>query len=337
MSKTNLHIQIARSSMLELSSMSLVSSAAILSTLKKHYARVGVSTVNNLQDLKQLVGKKPDLVFMGLKFIYQDDQKIWVSDYLKAHGIAHTGSPRPAIEFEQSKPLAKQCVLNAGLASSAFTVVEHGCFPESIDDLVFPLFVKPSNLGGGSGVDDKSIVHTAADLRAKLQTLFDQYSSDVLIEEYLPGREFSVGVLNVGTELLAMPIEMKPSADANGNKILSLALKSGVLETPVTDVTDKKLHDQLSDFALSVFEVLEARDYGRIDIRLDAHGVPHFLEANLIPGLIKGSGNFTKACLINQGIDHQEMLLRIVRLAEARIFAPNLLKSSGTRAVVAQW
>ncbi len=337
MAKTNLHIEIARSSLLELSSMSLVSSAAILSTLRKHYVKVGVSTVNNLQDLKELVGKKPDLVFMGLKFIYQDDQKIWLSDYLKAHGIAHTGSPRPAIEFEQSKPLAKQCVLNAGLASSAFTVVEYGCFPETVEDLVFPLFVKPANLGGGSGVDDKSIVHTPADLRAKLKALFDQYSSDVLIEEYLPGREFSVGVLNNGNELLAMPIEMKPSADVNGNKILSLALKSGALETPVTAVDDRQLHDQLSDFALSVFEVLGARDYGRIDIRLDAHGVPHFLEANLIPGLIKGSGNFTKACLINQGIDHEEMLLRIVRLAEARIFAPNLLKSSGNRAVVAQW
>ncbi|MDQ5972515.1 MAG: D-alanine-D-alanine ligase [Patescibacteria group bacterium] len=337
MAKTNLHIQVARSSRLELSSMSLVSSAAIMRTLRQSYARVEVSTVNNLQDLKQLVAKRPDIVFMGLKFVYEGDQKIWVSDYLEAHGIAHTGSPRPAIEFEQSKPLAKQCVINAGLASSAFTVVEHGCFPGTIDDLVFPLFVKPSNLGGGSGVDDKSIVYTADDLQAKLRALFAEYSSDVLIEEYLPGREFSVGVLNNGDELLAMPIEMKPSADANGNKILSLALKSGVLETPVSAVTDKTMHKQLSDFALNVFEVLGARDYGRIDIRLDADGVPHFLEANLIPGLIKGSGNFTKACLINQGIDHEEMLLRIVQLAEARIFAPNLLKSSGTRAVVAQW
>jgi D-alanine-D-alanine ligase len=321
MIKSDRHIEIMRSTVLELSSLSQNSCAAIYALLKEHYTNVGVTTVNNLADLMALTAKQPDLVFIGMKYVPNGDQKVWVSKYLEDRNIAHTGSPKVAIEFEQDKPLAKQHVLDNGLATARYLTVPHGQIPAAASlDLRFPVFIKPASLGGGSGVDDMSIAHGYPALVAKLALLSEESGADALIEEYLPGREFSVAVLkdDASSELMVMPIEMKPGADRNGDRILSLALKKGALETPVTPVPVGLLRDQLVNLARSVFAALGARDYGRIDIKLDAAGQPHFLEANLIPCLIRGSGNFPKACMINQSIGYEEMILRIVELGLCR-------------------
>ncbi len=341
MKKIQKHIEIVRSNKPALSSMNEVSCSAIHKILSKKYSKVGVSMVDTLEDLEQLARKKPDVCFIGLKFIYHDEQKLWISTFLSEHGIAHTGSPRQAIEAEQNKPQAKQILLNAGLPTAAYELVPQGGQLQN-HELRYPLFVKPASLGAGNGVDEQSIVYDQAQLQAKLNSLSEKYGVDSLVEEYLPGREFSVAVLkdHESGNLVAMPIEMKPSADANGNFMLSKALKSGALETPVIAVPESDLRQQLIRLALDAFALLNARDYGRIDIRLDAAGTPHFLEANLIPGLIDGSGNFPKACKINQDLDHQDMILQIVQLAMARNLRFNLLKFAGyaqPRAVVAQW
>jgi D-alanine-D-alanine ligase len=98
---------------------------------------------------------------------------------------------------------------------------------------------------------------------------------------------------------------------------LSGQVKSENVEQ-VLEVTDLKVRSKVITLALAVFEALDARDYGRIDIRLDATGTPHFLEANLIPSLISGYGSFPKACLLNVGLDYEPMIMTIVNLALAR-------------------
>jgi D-alanine-D-alanine ligase len=323
MQKIQKHIEIVHSSVTKLSSMGLKSTDALYAVLKHHYAVVGISTVNNVADLKDLVTKQPDLVFIGLKYVpgNRPHSKIWVSGYLTRHGIAHTGSPQKAIEYEQDKSLAKQRMLDLGIATSQYIVVANGEQYNADQAIInFPLFIKPANLGAGRGVDDKSIVHSQAQLNTKLALLSAEFGTSALIEKYLPGREFSVAVLREkeSDNLIGMPVELLPGADINGDYMLSHRLKSGVLETPVAAVTEPYLRAQLVDLALQAFRALGARDYGRIDIRLDAKGIPHFLEANLIPCIIEGSGNFPKACVLNLGMDYETMILHIVNLAFER-------------------
>ncbi|MEI7683082.1 MAG: hypothetical protein WCJ24_02140 [Candidatus Saccharibacteria bacterium] len=301
--------------------MSQKSCNEIVTVLQDRYD-VGVSYVNNSEDLEALADKKPDLAFMGVKFVHdQYGRKIWVSTFLEARGIAHTGSSAAAAALEQDKSLSKQQIINSGLNTPRYLLLKKG-EPAQTDSLrlSFPLFIKPSSLGGGAGVDDKSIVHNFKDLTRKIEQLNSVYNSDILVEEYLPGREFSVAVLKneFSGKLQGMPIEMLPEADVNGDRILSLALKSGSLETPVAAVVDEELREGLIVFALKIFESLGARDYGRIDMRMDEFGVLNFIEANLIPSLINGSGNFPKACEINLGLPHDEMLFRIVQLGLSR-------------------
>jgi D-alanine-D-alanine ligase len=321
--KIQKHIEIARSANKALSSMSQKSADAIYELLKAHYATVGITTINNVSDLGQLVAKQPDLVFMGMKYVHGlvPGTKVWISEYLEENGISHTGSPKSAIEYEQDKPLAKQRVLNAGFKTSQFVVVKNGeTFDATDSSLQFPLFVKPVNLGAGQGVDDHSIVRTQKELDAKIAALAGEFGCDALVEEFLSGREYSVAVLKqeYSEALMVMPLELVAGPNADGHRILSYELKSAPLETPTFPVTDMNVRAALIELATNAFVALGARDYGRIDIRMSADGVPNFLEANLIPCLIRGSGNFPKACAMNIDMDYDTMILHIVRLGLAR-------------------
>jgi D-alanine-D-alanine ligase len=185
--------------------------------------------------------------------------------------------------------------------------------------LDFPLFIKPTDRGGGLGVDSDSVVHGFDQLRTKVHSITTTFRSDALIEEYLPGREFSVAILKYKNSAgyLAMPIELVAPADKNGSRLLSGQVKSENVEQ-VLEVTDTIVRSKVITLALAVFDALGARDYGRIDIRLDNNGTPHFLEANLIPSLISGYGSFPKACLLNIGLDYEPMIMTIANLALAR-------------------
>lgn len=327
MVKSNLHIEIVRSSQSKLSSLSLESSDAIFAVLAKHYHNVTVATVNNLADLEAVVAHQPDLVFLGMKFVpenpalgLQDPNKIWLAEYFDKHDIAYTGSNQQAHELELNKPLAKQRVLDAGLNTSKFQVINQ-FNPKLLDDLAltFPSFVKPTNRGGGMGIDSHSVTNNIDELNAKVLSIATALHSDSLVEDYLSGREFSVAVLKKedAAGYKVMPIELVAEADENGARMLSGAVKMDNAEV-VLEVLDETMRAKVTTLALDVFHALGARDYGRIDIRLDSHGTPNFLEANLIPSLISGYGSFPKSCLLNVGLDHEPMILKIVRLGLRR-------------------
>lgn len=317
--KIQKHIEIVRSTVSGFSSLSDVSCQSVYSLLRRNYATVGITIVNNQYDLWALVARRPDLVFLGMKYVPSviPGEKTWVSEFLDNHGILHTGSGKRAIEFELDKSLAKQRVRAAGVPTARSLVIEQGqIFRDEEITLRFPLFVKPVNLGGGAGIDADSHVHTMDELRAQVALITQSLATDVLVEEYLPGREFSVAILKDlhSNRLKAMPIELIAPKDNNGEAILSQAVKTSNQELVVA-VTSPRLRSHIVTTAIDAFNALGARDYGRIDIRLDGVGVAHFLEANLIPSLISGYGSFPRACVLNLDMDYQTMILAIVNLA----------------------
>lgn len=323
MIKRSKHIEIVRSSSKGLSSMSQVSCDAIFDVLSMYFTNVGVTVVNNLSDLRTLTSKQPDLVFLGMEFVptnpklgTEDPNKVWLSDYLDNQGIAYTGSNQVAHELERNKAMAKQRVLMADLKTPEYCIIERNR-TFSNDDLTigFPLFVKPANRGGGLGIDSDSVVHTFEQLQSKVHSIHTSLSSDALVEEYLNGREFSVAILKeVSTdEYSVMPIELIAPPDKNGRRMLGSKVKSLNVEQ-VLAVFDGDVKYRVMSLAMNVFIALGARDYGRIDIRLDADDKPYFLEANLIPSLISGYGSFPKACELNLGMDYDSMIIRITNL-----------------------
>ena len=303
--------------------MSQVSSDSILTVLGRNFASARITIVDNLPDLKALVGRRPDLVFLGMEFVYSDDSsssKIWLSDYLEDHEIAYTGSRQAASELGRYKALAKQRVLDIGLKTSAYHVIKQMQLLKRSDlTFDFPMFIKPTKGGGGAGIDSDSVVNNIEQLIAKVLSISIDNQSDSLVEEYLPGREFSVAVLRdeLSSRYSVMPLELIAPADENGARLLSGEIKSSNTEQTL-EVSDPIVKAEVAELALNVFQALGARDFGRIDIRCDSNGTPHFLEANLIPSLISGYGSFPKACVMNLGLGYESMILSIVRLGLQR-------------------
>jgi D-alanine-D-alanine ligase len=327
MAKISKRIEIVASSKHELNSMSPRSREAIRDILSKKYTHVDVSIVNNLQDLEFLAERSPDMVFLGMKFIpndpglgLSDPNKVWISEYLDRRSICYTGSGHTAVELELNKDLAKRRIAEAGLRTSKFQVIgREENITSSQVTLSYPLFVKPTNRGGGSGVDTGSLVHNFRQLCSKVQSLAVELRSDALVEEYLPGREFSVGILKdeYTNYYSVMPLELVAPMDESGERFLSGHVKSMDAERH-SEILDIDLKAKINALALGAFKALGARDYGRIDIRLDATGTPHFLEANLLPSLLFNYGNFPRACLLNIKLMHEPMILKIINLAFSR-------------------
>jgi len=322
--KTVKYIEIVGSTNPRINAMARDSQLTMQAVLSVYYTKVRITHVDNMADLEALAAKRPDLVVLGMKLVlldpsvsYDDSPKMWLSDYLAAHGINFTGSDTAALKLEFDKPMAKQAVIDAGLQSAAY-FISPIVRPVTRHNLRFPLFVKPTNRGDSKGIDEMSVVHTEAELQAKIQAIHSGCSSDALIEEYLPGREFSVAVIRQprSEDLLAMPIEISSPVDAKGNAFLSEAVKTSDSEV-VLPVTDTVLKDNLNTLAIGVFKALGSQDYGRIDMRLNADGIPCFIEANLMPGL-SDHGYLLRCFNQNKHTSYEDMILSIIRLALER-------------------
>lgn len=327
MINSKITIEIVRSTETGLSSISQRSAAGIYEVLNKHYTDVKITIINNLADLEAVIDRRPDLVFLGVKSIplhyelgFADPEMIWVSDYLEENGIIYTGSDRVAHELESNKALSKQKVISAGLRTSPFFVIDRKQTENKlIYPFSFPVFIKPTSRGGGLGIDSQSLAQDHNQLWAKVTSLVEKYNSDSLIEEHLPGREYSVAILKKLDEPghFIMPIELVAPKDENGQRILSGKVKKADAETRYL-INDQKLKTAISELAMNVFLLIGARDFGRIDIRLDKYDQPNFLEANLMPSLIEDYGSFPRACSLILDMDHESMILNIVNLALAR-------------------
>lgn len=318
------YIEVVGSTNPRISAMSQDAREALVHTLRKKYTNVQATVVNNFADLENLVAKKPDLVVLGMKLVlldpdvsYDESPKVWLSDFLRGHGINFTGSDTSALQFEFDKQVAKQKVIDAGLKSSAY-FISTLLRPTFDHTLTFPLFVKPTNRGDSKGIDEQSVVYSQQELQVKIESIHTECSSDALIEEYLPGREFSVAVLaqTDTSELVAMPIEITAPTDARGHTFLSESVKESDSEKVIA-VTDPVLRSALNNLAVGVFAALGSRDYGRIDVRLAADGAPSFIEANLMPGL-STHGYLARCFALNNSIEYDEMIFSIIGLALAR-------------------
>lgn len=289
----------------------------ILSVLRRRFDTVSVSVIRTENDLNKLALRKPDLVFSGIKYFCfggQDvvaDENAWLSNFLFAHDIAYIGSTVRAYRNSYDKTLAKQIVQNAGIktAHSFTTQPDEHTLIQSLP-LSFPLFVKPASGGDSKGIDANSIVSDFKGFQAKVLDIYQNQQRRSLVETYLPGKEYTVGVFeNVGDgRLTAMPVEIIPSKNVNGDRILDYAAKMADSEQ-VLAVTDPHIHRLISNLAIKVFRALEATSHARIDIKMDEDGIPHFLEGNLKPGL--GKGYLYRAWALNQKMSYEEMIYKI--------------------------
>jgi D-alanine-D-alanine ligase len=285
--------------------------ALVHKILSDRYQRVNITQIRTRRDLEQMAIRRPDLVFSGVKYFTFDGEDLWLNDFLDLHGIAYIASGRSALDNEHDKARAKSSISAANVATAEFFLTAPGEHPTTATiPLPFPLFVKPVTGGDSRGVDAKSVVHDLDGFQRKVLDINENQMSRALVETYLSGREYSVGILEDASngELCAMPIEIIAAPNKNGDRILDYDVKKQDSET-VAPVTDAAIRLQLGTLAKEAFRALGGKSLGRIDIKMSHENVPNFIEANLMPGLRKGY--FYRCCLLNLGMTYEAMIQTI--------------------------
>jgi D-alanine-D-alanine ligase len=182
------------------------------------------------------------------------------------------------------KAVAKRLVRDAGVKTPSFAVAERSA-DEAADWAEFPAFVKPLAEGTGKGCEAASLVHTKAELHEAVTRVVGRYRQPALIERYLPGREFTVGIVGNGDDARVLgvcEILLKANAEANVYSLHNKELCEELVTYAPADDGEAQLAGRL---ALATYRALECRDAARIDFRSDAKGEPYFLEANPLAGL----------------------------------------------------
>ncbi|MHC4909069.1 MAG: D-alanine--D-alanine ligase family protein [Planctomycetota bacterium] len=256
--------------------------------------------VNIRDDLKRLQTalrrSKPDAVFNVIEHFHDDPElEAHVAGLFELHGVPYTGSPPFVLTLCQRKGLAKQVLAARGVPTPRFRILESEDTSRR-HRLRYPLIVKPAWEDASSGIDRQAVVHDAKALHARLDYVFGEFSSPVLVEEFIVGTELHVGVLGNDPPEILPPIEWDFSDLPEGHPaIISFAAKWNPLDEVFHRIHSRcpaRLPEpvlaRVQDVALRAYEALGARDYARLDIRLDADNNPFVLEVNPNPDLTEG-------------------------------------------------
>jgi D-alanine-D-alanine ligase len=284
---------------------------------------------------------KPDICFNICEGYFGDGREAHVPAILEMLSVPYTGSQVLTLALALDKPMTKRVLTYHDLPTPAFQVFER--ISEPLDSkLHFPLFVKPSREGTGMGVSAESIVRDEAQLRVQLRRLFERYEQPVLVEDYIEGREVTVGM--VGN--LSSPVAWRVPDDEEAPRILKglqffPALEVDMAAYPAEEagiytsrikvemahdfhylcpapLTDDQV-EELNWLAAAVFRVTGCLDVARVDFRLDANDGdrPYILEVNPLPGLNPG---YSDLCIeaAAAGWSYEELINEILNLAIER-------------------
>jgi D-alanine-D-alanine ligase len=280
--------------------------------------------------------EQPDICFNIAEGLGGDAREAQVPALLEMLGIPYTGSRVLTNGISLDKTLTKRIWRDRRLPVAPFQEFIVGDEPIRAD-MKFPLFVKPAREGTGMGVDMNAIVNNEKELRERAQYIVNTYQQPALVETFLPGREFTIGLLGrADAKLYSRHPEWYEKDGFHRFPILELDTSRSVTpwvytnEAKSKDVgpedapgyicpadIDPELEKKLKYFALRAHQLLNTLDVSRTDIRLDEDGTPRVMEINTLPGL---TPNYSDLCLQAnaEGIRYEDLVLEILYLGASR-------------------
>lgn len=267
---------------------------------------------------------KIDLVFNIAEGIYGQDREAQVPSMLEMLQVPYLGSKPLTQAICLNKALVKEILTYHGIPTANFQLFKTG--KEKLrKDLKFPLLVKPSHEGSSKGIFQNSFVRNESQMRKKVKEMITRYKQPALVEEFLKGREFTVGLIgNKPVEVLP-PVELNFSVLPKNFVPMDSYEVKWLVDNPESEVQtvicpakiDKNLWCKIEEICLKAKEVLEILDWCRIDLRLDKGGTPNILEINQIPGIIPDPKENARLPLAARvaGYTYEEMLRKIIKAA----------------------
>jgi len=265
--------------------------SAVCSALAERHEVIPLEAGENI--FPKLRDIRPDIVFNIAEGSIGPCREGHVPSILEYLNIPYTASDPLTLNLCLDKSRTKEVLAYHNLPSPRFRVLSKKQF--SFNSLHYPLLVKPLYEGSSIGIHNDSIVDTHEQMREKVTWVLDRYREPALVEEYLPGREFTVAVLGNGDHARLLPIvEIKfDSLPPGVSPIYSYEAKwiwdetdnpLEIFECPA-DI-GHELQEEIGKIALHAYHALRCRDWCRIDLRLDASNNPHIIELNPLPGIL---------------------------------------------------
>jgi D-alanine-D-alanine ligase len=264
-------------------------------------------------------GDRWDLVFNISEGMHGIGRETQVPALLDMYAIPYTFSNPVVLGISLHKAFAKRVVRDCGLRTARFLQV-NALGDLAALDFAPPYFVKPLAEGTGVGIDAACVVQDRDELATVCARLLDRYAQPVLLESFLPGREFTVGLLGTGTRAEAigvLEVCLLASAEPGVYSYLNKAEYEDRVAYRLADPAEPVVQ-AVAELALASWRALECRDGGRVDVRCDANGMPHFLEVNPLAGLHPVHSDLP-ILAGRLGLSYGDLIARIVASAVERV------------------
>ncbi len=262
-------------------------------------------------------GENWDIVFNISEGVKGRSRESHVPSILEIYDIPYVFSDPLVMSVTLDKAISKILVRGSGICTADFMIVEDAeSLAKVSQELTFPVFVKPNAEGSSIGITKNSIIysekelnHVCADLR--------QYYLPILIESYLPGREFSVGIIGTGKDAKVLGVVEVKLREPSLDLCRSWDVKeNSKIKAEHILATDQEAQ-LAAEYALKIWQLLGCRDAGRVDFRSNNCNIPHFLEVNPVPGLID---EYSDICILGKfvGVEYPKLLESILNSAVSR-------------------
>jgi D-alanine-D-alanine ligase len=271
---------------------------------------------------------RADLVFHLVESVHGEARfeaaVAWLLEWAR---IPYTGTPPVALSLALEKPLARSVLAQHGVPVPAGRVLDRG--DEPLGDLRPPWIVKPTREDASHGIDLGSVVDTPAAARARARRVIEHYGQPALVEEFVDGREFNVGILENDGELEVLPLAEIDFTGFPRGKPRVVTFKAKWVEssreckgTEVVAARELSPEQQtaIRETAVAAYRAIGLRDYGRVDVRLSDDGRPFVIDVNPNPDLAPECGLARAAA--RGGLSYADLIERILASALVRSRGP---------------
>jgi D-alanine-D-alanine ligase len=262
-------------------------------------------------------GDRWDIVFNVAEGLRGFGREAPVPALLDAYNIPYTFSDALVLALTLHKGMTKRVIRDLGIPTPDFSLVETISDCDRVP-LPLPVFAKPVAEGTGKGINAASKVRTKQELWSVCERLLSDFNQPVLVEAFMPGREFTVGIVGTGKAARAIGCievvlrkEAEPEAYSYWNKKKYDELVEYLL-------VEDEMADRAIQVAMAAWRGLGCRDGGRVDLRADGNGIPHFLEVNPLAGLNPVVSDLPILCSL-KGMTYRDLIVLIMESALTRI------------------
>ena len=263
-----------------------------------------------------LKGERWDLVFNIAEGLYGYGREALIPALLDQYQIPYTFSDPMVMSVSLHKAATKRMIRDAGIPTPDFALVEAEADIAHIH-LPYPLFAKPVAEGTSKGVTPASRIDSPATLAQTCKALLAQFRQPVIVETFLPGREFTVGIVGTGEKAEAVAA-MEVHLSEKDQGIYGFETKAEYIGRVHYTLAEDALGASACKLALNAWRALGCRDGGRVDVRADQNSIPHFIEVNPLAGLNPDDSDLPIMCRL-KGIPYEKLIGQILQSALSRL------------------